>query len=567
MLGSLAHFIGERTLGGPLQQSGISRDELLEMIDGRSEKTMTDAWQNWPGAKECEALRQIRQEANIPPEGLPDMRNSPGPSSAGMASASKKGKKGRQLSTVSGNIEAGTTSGNEVGPANPAGSQQQPQFSLGSATNSSVAFVNPAFNQMAPAQPIRLQDFMSQPSLSFPQTPPTQQQSSADDGIMAGLFGSENFYYGLTPTSQGIPGMGGVFDANQLQALHQPQQQQQQPQQQIGFPLENHGNEMSPQQLTGSTPRNSGLSAAGTPTNGGDNDGSGITYRSASSAPSSAPTPKTAFQKNAMQFLSSLRSVDKTDDVDRLNAIAERLIQLRAAQGRLGFHPLGADLPSGGSNSGGQVNSAADTTQLADMGGPMTEEEMHRMTDACIQVAYHMSNYRRNASYRLPALLRPTDLQLTRPHDPIVDTIPFSGLRDAIILNHDKINMDDLMFDFFDALLIDQGDVYVQSTWMLSHSFVVKYPFLATPDVIDATNRWRRVRGMGSLSPEEIKNAAAMSQDQRTAPPTSTSASGSASASIAPAPAPAPVKTSKPRGRPRKTSPRYRPPGEKNKDR
>lgn len=52
MLGSLGRFIGEGLLGGPLQQMGVSRDELLEMINGRSEKTMTDAWQNWPGAKE-----------------------------------------------------------------------------------------------------------------------------------------------------------------------------------------------------------------------------------------------------------------------------------------------------------------------------------------------------------------------------------------------------------------------------------------------------------------------------------------------------------------------------------
>ncbi|PWN48609.1 hypothetical protein IE53DRAFT_389174 [Violaceomyces palustris] len=100
IVGSLADFIGSRSIGGCLAESGFSREELEEAISNRSEKTMTQAWQNWPGAKECEVLKQLREESNIPPEGLPESRISyPPPSKtltaldAGPASALEVGKK------------------------------------------------------------------------------------------------------------------------------------------------------------------------------------------------------------------------------------------------------------------------------------------------------------------------------------------------------------------------------------------------------------------------------------------------------------------------------------------
>ncbi|PWY98437.1 hypothetical protein BCV70DRAFT_201751 [Testicularia cyperi] len=74
MVGNLAHFIGKRSLGGCLAESGMSREELEIAVGSSSEKTMSEAWANWPGAHECEALKQIRKESNIPLDGLPESK-------------------------------------------------------------------------------------------------------------------------------------------------------------------------------------------------------------------------------------------------------------------------------------------------------------------------------------------------------------------------------------------------------------------------------------------------------------------------------------------------------------
>lgn len=55
-------------------------------------------------------------------------------------------------------------------------------------------------------------------------------------------------------------------------------------------------------------------------------------------------------------------------------------------------------------------------------------------TNACAS-RYHMYNFRRNPSYKLPPMLKPTALQQSTPHDRVIDAFPFPGLRDGIVLN------------------------------------------------------------------------------------------------------------------------------------
>lgn len=225
-----------------------------------------------------------------------------------------------------------------------------------------------------------------------------------------------------------------------------------------------------------------------------------VTDSPAANTPTAANTPlSTALYNSAQQFLSSLRHLSTRDDVQRITSISQQLNQLRAAQGRSDFIPILHHDPEACKNA---ANINLDS---ADGGSVQSEEEMGRMTDACIQMAYHMSNYRRNASYRLPALLRPTDLQLTRPHDPLIDAIPWPALRDALILCADRINMDEVMFHLVCATKVGEGDVFNQLTWLLDHSFVLRYPSLATPDALDATNRWRKTMNMDPLTPGDIQ--------------------------------------------------------------
>ncbi len=103
IVGSLAHFIGNRAIGGCLNEAGLTREQLETTMHSSSEKVMSEAWANWPGAGECEALKEIRKETNIPPEGLPESKlsnyfrasktasgSAAGPSAAGPSSDKKK---------------------------------------------------------------------------------------------------------------------------------------------------------------------------------------------------------------------------------------------------------------------------------------------------------------------------------------------------------------------------------------------------------------------------------------------------------------------------------------------
>ena len=66
--------------------------------------------------------------------------------------------------------------------------------------------------------------------------------------------------------------------------------------------------------------------------------------------------------------------------------------------------------------------------------GPSRDSEvLDRLGETCTQMTFYMASYRNNASYTLPSLLRPSELQQSRAHDPLIDGLPIAGLRDGLI--------------------------------------------------------------------------------------------------------------------------------------
>lgn len=505
MLGSFARFIGEGMLGGPLQQNGMTRDQLIEIINGRSEKTMTEEWQNWPGAKECEALRQLRQEANIPVEGLPDMQQgSPHPGNGEEAADSGKtskeskrkpsGKTGTSGAPVAAtnavSSNASTPASNNGNIFTPEQSNQQPNGSpqaAGSAAQnterSDSSSNNPpqSSNTTQPntsvfplaAAPMPMPAFppSSMPgqtmefgaiNVSAPPNPsfsPFNLLGNGDNAVLASLFGPDSLYSG-NPLPAGITP---ALPANQA-FFGQPAPDQPSLQAMNGY----HG-----------------LSDIGSGHQTLDNSSS------STSSPASHSTPMTAFHNSVQLFLQSLREMDaRTDGMQRVRAMAQHMNALRASQ-----------RPAHDFNGARQDPETSAGELLPLVGSqPQSEEDVERMTSACVSMCYHMNAYRRNSSYCLPPLLRPTQLQLSRPHDPLIDGIPFAGLRNSLILAADRVNLDEVLFHLLCATRIGEGgDEMQEETWELDHSFVLRFPTLATEDVLNATNRWRR--SMAKLAP------------------------------------------------------------------
>lgn len=468
MISSLGRFIGEELIGGPLQHVGVSRDELLEMINGRSEKTMTDAWQNWPGAQECEALRIIRQEANIPADGLPDMRSSPGPSSSAAKAAKKKTSEEQGTPSRKDTSTTGDKDKTAPIPTKPTQAQQQnardssampPPSTPSTATTSvpptetSQPASTTSFANSIPPQPASsaFPDLATRNNFMTPGVFGLTGQMGQDDALLASLFGTDSFASPSTLT----PGNGGNYQLQNIPTGQHPSFNL------TGFP---HGLGQEQQQQQQQQPPSYFANTSATAANNASNQ------------------RNNAIHTSANRFLDSLRNLSSNEDIVRVTSIADQLNQLRASQGRSNFFPFFNQDPN--ASRGAATNDRAVP--------PQSEEVLSRMTDACIQLAYHQCNYRRDHNYQLPALLRHTQLQNMRPHDPIIDTVPFPQLRDALILQAPNLNLDEVMIQIICSTQVGEGDVLNQTTWLLDPAFVAKYPMLGTEDVLEATNRWRK---------------------------------------------------------------------------
>ncbi|KAL3462102.1 hypothetical protein BJX64DRAFT_259626 [Aspergillus heterothallicus] len=119
----------------------------------------------------------------------------------------------------------------------------------------------------------------------------------------------------------------------------------------------------------------------------------------------------------------------------------------------------------------------------------------------------------------LPPALRPTAIQLSVPHHPWLDLIPFPTLRDNLILLGDDLDDARLCHDMSgrgtpvvseEKRLSDSAgetgvivwrDPWDPSGWEVTESFLRRWAWTLTGcwDVFVAANRWRKVRGEPAL--------------------------------------------------------------------
>ncbi|KIA75817.1 hypothetical protein HK57_00431 [Aspergillus ustus] len=123
-----------------------------------------------------------------------------------------------------------------------------------------------------------------------------------------------------------------------------------------------------------------------------------------------------------------------------------------------------------------------------------------------------------NPVHRLPAPLRPTRIQLTVPHHPWLDLIPFPKLRDNLILMGDALDDTRLCHDMSgkavslvpkkraglaagETGVIVWRDPWDPSGWEVTESFFRRWGWTLREcwDVFEVANRWRRVRGEPAL--------------------------------------------------------------------
>lgn len=112
-----------------------------------------------------------------------------------------------------------------------------------------------------------------------------------------------------------------------------------------------------------------------------------------------------------------------------------------------------------------------------------------------------------------PPSLQPTDLQKATPHEAWIDVLSSPTLRDNILQNQDRIDVDALCEDFLGGMeeglsevegrgLILWGDCpWEDGAWEVSEGFARKWAFLlrGCTALLESSNRWREKRGEDRL--------------------------------------------------------------------
>lgn len=86
-----------------------------------------------------------------------------------------------------------------------------------------------------------------------------------------------------------------------------------------------------------------------------------------------------------------------------------------------------------------------------------------------------MDTFRRQPSYQLPFLLLLCDIQQTRPHDPLIDSLPFSGLRKRLILLQDGLVLDDILITLLQHIKLHSDDAIDVQSWELDAAFYLEH--------------------------------------------------------------------------------------------
>ncbi|KAL7933099.1 hypothetical protein V8C35DRAFT_304921 [Trichoderma chlorosporum] len=102
--------------------------------------------------------------------------------------------------------------------------------------------------------------------------------------------------------------------------------------------------------------------------------------------------------------------------------------------------------------------------------------------------------------FAVPTSLEPTLLQKTIPHPPVIDIIPFPGVRNRLLRSLDVIDLDKLSQDLVDGAFRVWGHTTWDGIgWEVSETFARRWWFLMDEQLINVTNFWRRQRFEGAL--------------------------------------------------------------------
>lgn len=114
----------------------------------------------------------------------------------------------------------------------------------------------------------------------------------------------------------------------------------------------------------------------------------------------------------------------------------------------------------------------------------------------------------------LPVTWRPTASQITVPHHPVIDFLPWPSVRDRVLMIFSlpeearppqaagPMALVNLVYDLEDnseGVRIYGGDPYEASSWEVGQVFFERWWFLFDRDIIETSNNWRRLRGAQPL--------------------------------------------------------------------
>ncbi|KAF4976110.1 hypothetical protein FZEAL_7180 [Fusarium zealandicum] len=115
---------------------------------------------------------------------------------------------------------------------------------------------------------------------------------------------------------------------------------------------------------------------------------------------------------------------------------------------------------------------------------------------------------------KLPVAWRPTPSQLTVPHHPIFDMLPWPGVRERAIMimslpdemrppnAQGPLAMVNFAYDVEDCaegVRVNGEDPYEPDSWELGQVTFERWWFLFDKNIIETSNRWRRIRGAPPL--------------------------------------------------------------------
>lgn len=538
IVGSLSRFIGERSIGGCLVEAGMTREMLESTMNSSSEKVMSEAWANWPGAGECEALKEIRKESNIPADGLPESKlvnyyrdaNNKADNATSTPEAATGDKKKRTVDNAGGKDAKRKRKTDETTTSSTAQTRKTTtSTSSNQSSPSTSARPDPtAAGQTLVASPSNMGNKdMQQQIWQTPQLPQQQQQPQMQYALPNQFWQPSQVELPRQPRNdvdslfaQTLLG-GGNPDLSNFAALF-PEEAAMDPNYfpQNGAGSFNGGLGGMSDPIFGFGPatsmygRTTGPPAMDSSASSGVPPGTNTVPPCRSTGgvptlllPSSIRGPPEHLRTLRQRFARVTAQVNRIwakrgashflnlPNDYQLDQADLRFIEHEEATNphiKLAFVRLPNDWDEGDMSD---ARTSGTTPQIA-----YASEDK---ADSFVQFSYHIWNHRVNANYSLPPILKPTPLQQSTPHDQMIDSLPWSAVRDKLIQMPD-VELHSLLIDMSRFLCMGDGDVSSEKNWVLTLPFFVRYPQLADAALLASMNAHRKERRAGEVSMDEV---------------------------------------------------------------